>query len=92
MYLLDTNTLIHFFKGRGNVAKHLLRTPPKDISIPSIVYYELQAGIRKSLSPEKRIEQLNEVARSLNIITFGTEEAVYAAAIRSDLERQGNLI
>jgi len=27
-YVLDTNTLIYFFKGEGRVAQHLLAIPP----------------------------------------------------------------
>ncbi|ALO45533.1 hypothetical protein PS2015_861 [Pseudohongiella spirulinae] len=37
MFILDTNTLIYFFKGMGNVAERLLKVSPKDISIPAIV-------------------------------------------------------
>ena len=36
MYVLDTNTLIYFFKGKGRIADHLFLMPPKDIAIPSI--------------------------------------------------------
>jgi tRNA(fMet)-specific endonuclease VapC len=28
MFLLDTNTLIYFFKGQGKVPERLLATPP----------------------------------------------------------------
>jgi hypothetical protein len=31
MYVLDTNILIYFFKGLGNVKQNLLAKPPKDI-------------------------------------------------------------
>ena len=31
MYVLDTNTLIYFFKGIGNVAENILRAPPAEI-------------------------------------------------------------
>jgi len=54
MFVLDTNTLIYFFKGMGEVSTRLLQTPPKDIGVPSIVIYELEVGIRKSTSPQKR--------------------------------------
>ena len=54
MYLLDTNTLIYFFKGMGNVEKNLFLCSPKEIHIPSIVIYELQVGIAKSNDPHKR--------------------------------------
>jgi len=32
MYLLDTNTLIYYFKGMGNVSHNLLSQPPQNIS------------------------------------------------------------
>ena len=57
MFLLDTNTLIYFFKGIGNVSKNLLSKSPKDIGIPSIVIFELEVGIAKSKSPRKRIQK-----------------------------------
>jgi len=37
VYILDTNMLIYFFKGMGNVAENLLAISPKDIGIPSVV-------------------------------------------------------
>jgi predicted nucleic acid-binding protein len=58
MYVLDTNTLIYFFKGIGSVSSFLLNTPPNRIGIPTVVLYELEVGIAKSVSPEKRISQL----------------------------------
>ena len=45
MYLLDTNMVIYFFKGIGNVAGNLLTVSPKDVAMPSIVLFELQCGI-----------------------------------------------
>lgn len=58
MLVLDTNTLIYFFKGVGQVASHLYACDPLDIAIPSVVLYELYVGIQKSTHPEKRIAQL----------------------------------
>jgi hypothetical protein len=34
-YCLDTNTLIYFFKGQGDVSNRLLATPPREIAIPA---------------------------------------------------------
>ncbi len=45
MYILDTNTLIYFFKGMGRVVEHLMSVPPMDIGLPAIVLFELQVGI-----------------------------------------------
>lgn len=92
MFLLDTNTLIYYFKGEGNVADNLLRTPPKDIHIPSIVIYELEVGIAKSSSPHKRTQQLATLLSAVNVLPFGLEEAINAAQIRVRLEQNGKPI
>lgn len=92
MYLLDTNTLIYYFKGMGNVSQKLLNTPPKEIAIPAIVLYELEVGIAKSKSPKKRIGQLSQMLSLINIIPFAEKEAKYAAKIRASLEQKGTPI
>ena len=61
MYVLDTFTLIYYFKGQGQVAQNLANTPPQEIIISTIVVFELQVGIAKSNSPLKRIQQLQQL-------------------------------
>ena len=92
MYLLDTNTLIYFFKGIGNVANILLSKAPKDIFIPSIALYELEVGIAKSTNPQKRRKQLELLISRINISSFREQEAKAAAAIRANLESKGTPI
>jgi tRNA(fMet)-specific endonuclease VapC len=89
LYILDTNTLIYFFKGAGNVADMLLSKSPNDIFIPSIVLFELKLGIAKSINPVRRKKQLNLLVSHVNIADFGTREAESAAMIRADLEKKG---
>jgi len=88
-YCLDTNTLIYFFKGQGNVSKRLLDTPPGEIAIPAIVVFELEVGIGKSTYPRKRMAQLHEITSMVNVISFGRTETKSAAAIRVKLEKKG---
>ena len=92
MFVLDTNTLIYYFRGEGNVAANLLQIPPKDIGIPSIVVYELLVGIGKSRSPQKHTQQLETLLSAVNILPFGLEEAKRAAHIRVNLEQAGRPI
>ena len=92
MFVLDTNTLIYFFRGVGNVASKLLQTPPSDVGIPSLVIYELEVGIGKSSAPQKRSWQLASLVATVNILPFGLEEAERAAQIRVDLEKLGKPI
>ncbi len=92
MYLLDTNTIIFFFKGVGNVAEHLLIQSPQTISIPSIVLYELKVGAGKSQAPQKRIKQIEDLTSVINVLPFTDKEAEFSASIRVGLEKKGSLI
>ncbi len=91
-FFLDTNTLIYYFKDQGHVAKNLLAVSPKQIFIPSTVVSELQVGIHKSTSPQKRTMQLHALLESVSITSFGHEEALTAAKTRAALEAKGTSI
>ena len=92
MYLLDTNTLIYFFKGIGKVSQNIFSHSPQEIYIPSIVIYELQVGIAKSNSPQKREKQLEKLLTQITVIDFTTKEAKASAKIRATLEAKGEPI
>ena len=92
MFVLDTNTLIYFFKGSGKVALRLLATPPRQVRVPSIVLYELETGIAKSSSPAKRRRQLDCFLEEVELLPFAANEARRAAQIRARLEAEGTPI
>ena len=92
MYLLDTNSVIYFFKGMGNIDKNLFSHSPKEIFIPSIVIYELEVGIAKSNNPTKRAEQLNILLSQITVIDLTQNEAKVSAMIRAELEKKGTPI
>ena len=89
MYLLDTNTLIYFFKGKGRVAEQLLALPPHAMAIPEITLFELATGLRKSAAPEKRRHQLRAFTELVAVLPFAAREAEAAATVRAALEQQG---
>jgi tRNA(fMet)-specific endonuclease VapC len=88
-YILDTNTLIYFFKGVGKVKDRLLSIPPSEIAVPTIVLFEMELGIAKSSSPRKRTGQLKDFTSLVTLIPFGAAEAKAAAQIRAKLEKKG---
>ena len=92
MYVLDTNTLIYFFKGIGRVADTLLATPPQEVAVPTIVLYELEAGIAKSAESTKRRTQLDAFTEAVTVLPFDLQAAKCAAQVRAALERTGSLI
>ena len=89
MYLLDTNTVIYFFKGMGGVAQKVLSLLPSEIAIPTIVLFELEVGIAKSNSPAARTKQLQGLTSVVKVIPFTRKEATAAARIRANLELRG---
>lgn len=76
----------------GNVSGRLFDTAPKDIGVPAIVVYELEVGIAKSTSPDKRKVQLKQFTSLVNVLPFGLDEAKAAAGLRADLEKKGTPI
>jgi tRNA(fMet)-specific endonuclease VapC len=83
MYILDTNTLIYYFKNQGNVAQNLEAVPPEDIVISTIVLFELQVGLAKSTSPTKRSQQLQQLLTRVNLVPFDQAAALAAGTIRA---------
>ena len=92
MYVLDTNTLIYYFKNQGQVANNFANVLPQEIIISTIVLFELQVGIAKSTSPTKRIQQLQQILTRINLVQFDVAAANAAATIRALLEKQGTPI
>jgi len=89
VYVLDTNTLIYFFKGKGRIAERLFTETPANIGIPAIVVYELETGIAKTASPLKRTRQLKALLEAATLLPFNVNEAKASAAIRARLEKKG---
>jgi tRNA(fMet)-specific endonuclease VapC len=92
VYALDTNSVIHFFQGKGQVADRLLAVPPSDVGLPAIVLYEIEVGIGRSASPERRRRQLADLVTVVRVLPFGPAEARAAARVRLRLERAGTPI
>ncbi len=91
-FLLDTDTVIYFFKGQGRVAASLLQTPPAEVAISTISLYELQVGVARSREPERTQAQLEQLLAWLTVLPFDDSAACRAAEIRAELERKGMAI
>ncbi len=92
MFVLDTNTVIHFFRGEGGIGRRLVEVPPSQVAIPSIVVYELETGIARSSDSSKRRRQLDQLLEVIPVLPFGVAEAKAAAAIRAVLAGSGTPI
>lgn len=92
MWVLDTNTVIYYFKGMGRVTDRVLEVSPRDIAVPAIVLYELEVGVAKSETATTRQRQIEELSDSVQILPFGSLEASVSAGIRAALEKAGTPI
>ena len=92
MFVLDTNTVIDFFRGEGRIASRLAATHPSEIAIPSVVLYELETGIARSSGAARRRQPLDAFLANLTVLPFDVIEARAAATIRARLEQAGTPI
>ncbi len=92
MYLLDTNTLLYFFKGQGRVPSRLLATAPGETAVSSVTVYEIETGIARSRQPERLRRNLDQFLDMVMVFPFETHAARRAAGIRADLEEAGTAI
>src|SRR5436190_1231863 len=87
VFVLDTNTVLDYFKGKGRVPERLLATPPTDIALPAISAYEVWVGVLGSQNPKRRREQFEAFLSAIEILPFDAEAGVRAAELRHYLER-----
>jgi tRNA(fMet)-specific endonuclease VapC len=91
-YLLDTNTVIFFFKGIGGIPARWASTPPGSIVLSAVTLYELMVGASTSAKPERRRADLERMRHVIRVIPFSTVEAEHAARIRASLQPLGRAI
>lgn len=89
MFLLDTNTVIYFFKGKGRVRERLSATRPADVAMSAVSLYEIEVGIAKSAQPGKRRKQLDTFLAVVAVCPFDRSVARTAAEVRADVENRG---
>ncbi len=91
MILLDSNTLIQYFRGLEPVVRRLQATPRHELRIPSIVAYEVEFGALHTGSPRRRT-LTKALLEAVPQIPFDEAAASESAHIRSELQRRGLVI
>lgn len=92
MFLLDTNTVIDYFKGKGKVNENFLARSPDEIALPAVVVYEVWFRVLGSQSSARRQSQFEQFLSVLPVIGFDAAVAKEAAQLRHTLERRGEKI
>ena len=91
-YLLDTNTVAYFFKGKGRVAERLMSVAPSAVFVSTVSICELLVGIAKSAQARKRRRQLDQFTSAVTVLDFSLLEADACARLRAKLEKLGRPI
>lgn len=93
MYLLDTNIISYWMRGDDRIIAKLKQHAPSELSMSAITLAEILYGIEKSPNKkEERREKLKQIALLLKLYPFDEKAAEKYAVIRSQLEREGNVI
>jgi tRNA(fMet)-specific endonuclease VapC len=91
-YVVDTNTVIDYFKGRGKVAERMLAVAPREIALPAIAAYEVWVGVLGSRNARRREMEYGQFLSAIDVIAFDSATARRAAELRIALERRGETI
>jgi tRNA(fMet)-specific endonuclease VapC len=92
-YLLDTNTCIAYLTRRSRkIEKILQEMVPADISLCSVVKYELIYGAYKSQKIDYNLSRLKLFFTPFECLPFDDDASILAGKIRAELERSGSPI
>jgi len=91
-YLLDTNTLVFFFRGHPQVVQRWQSVAPGALHLSSIVLYELLVGVETSARPERRRQDVEHLRPHLRELDYTAVEAAEAARITGYLRPRGEMI
>lgn len=90
MYLLDTNVLVDFLRGKSQYALRMLRASNASVfRIPSVVKAELLLGVEKSADPGPNRLKVELLLLPFEVLPFDDECALHYARIRAHLEGKG---
>jgi tRNA(fMet)-specific endonuclease VapC len=92
IYLLDTNTCIAAMRGHKEVCQQLAGHQPDDFGVSVVSVYELLTGVARCRQPELEKRKVEAFLEPLHCLPLDAISAGYAAKIRWELEKQGEMI
>jgi len=89
MIVADTDVLIDFLRGRGEVARRVaIELESRSFGTTAITAFELRSGVRTA----RERDAVNTLLEAMTILPFGAEEARVAADVRRQVESRGQPI
>lgn len=91
-YLVDTDWIIDFLKGKKEVVQRMNSLADNGLAISIISLAELYEGIYASDNPEKQMEGLNSFLTDMTVLGINDEIAKIFGKQRAILRKNGRLI
>ncbi len=91
-YILDSDILIYFLKGKKDVVEKIISLPKEDLYITIINYTELLYGIYNSNKIMQNREKILPFLDSFKILHFDKNSSEIFAKLKLKLKKQGNII
>jgi tRNA(fMet)-specific endonuclease VapC len=91
-YLLDTDTLIYFMKGRSSVVEAFGRINEEDLRISILSHSELLYSAFYSEQSEKNLKKINQLFNYIEILPYDEETSWIFAEQKANLQRNGTTL
>lgn len=92
-YLLDTNVLSDFVRGRSEVQSRIRATRPDDIAVSAVTVMEIVYGLALDPAKARRLRPvIDAFLGAVELLPLAIEDARAAGALRAGLRRRGRPI
>lgn len=91
-YLIDSDILIYFLKGKQEVVEKLSQIPIDDLYISRMNYTELIYGAYNSSKINQNLKVIEPFLESFKILEFTQASSLIFAKEKARLKRNGNII
>lgn len=92
MFLLDTDTSIHFMRGDPEVVANFARHGPATVFLSALSYHELLYGALHSGAVQRHLAVVAEFVSPLTVLPFTQVSAGYSSQVRQTLSAVGQSI
>ena len=91
-YLIDSDILIYFLKGKQEVVERISQIPIDDLYISRINYTELIYGAYNSARIEQNLKVIEPFLDNFKILEFTKKSSLIFAKEKTRLKKNGNII
>ena len=91
-YILDSDILIYFLKGKHDVVRKLVTIPEENLFTTRINYAELFFGAYNSSKPSENLKIISSFLENFKILEFDKVSSEIFAKIKSQLKQKGLII